>query len=107
MCEMSLGDKCYAEARKKDGQMYSKNSRTFRIYEVQCVELIKKQGLAKTEHKLPIADEDIKKSYRCGAINAENPTTLQNKVFFDLMLLFCRRGRQNLSQLKPHRFPSI
>ena len=118
--------KFYAEARKKDGQMYSKNSlcsirfaffRHFkqelivdiikdtefneanRIYEAQYVEL-KKQGLAKTEHKPPIADEDIKKLYRCGVFNTENPTTLQNKVFFEIMLFFCQRGRQNLRQPK-------
>ena len=74
-----------------------------RIYEAQCVEL-KKQGLAKTEHKPPIADEDIKKLYRCGVFNTENPTTLQNKVFFEIMLFFCRRGRQNLRQLKKTDF---
>ena len=74
-----------------------------RIYEAQCVEL-KKQGLAKTEHKPPIADEDIKKLYRCGVFNTENPTTLQNKVFFEIMLFFCRRGRQNLHQLKKTDF---
>jgi len=72
--------KFYAEARKKDGQMYSKNSlcsvrfalsrhvkqelnvdiikdvefkEANRVYEAQCVEL-KKQGLAKTEHKLQL-----------------------------------------------------
>ena len=122
--------KFYAEARKKDGQMYSKNSlcsirfalcRHFkqelnidiikdtefneanRIYEAQCVEL-KKQGLAKTEHKPPIADEDIKKLYRCGVFDTENPTTLQNKVLFKIMLFFCRRGRQNLRQLKKTDF---
>ena len=122
--------KFYAEARKKNGQMYSKNSlcsirfaffRHFkqeliidiikdtefneanRIYEAQYVEL-KKQGLAKTEHKPPIADEDIKKLYRCGVFNTENPTTLQNKVFFEIMLFFCQRGRQNLRQLKKTDF---
>jgi len=106
--------KFYAEARKKDGQMYSKNyfcsvrfalSRHFkqelnvdiikdvefkeanRVYEAQCVEL-KKQGPAKTEHKPPIADEDIEKLYRCGIFNTENPTTLQNKVFFEIMPVF-------------------
>ena len=118
--------KFYAEARKKDGQMYSRNSlcsirfslcRHFkqelnvdiikdaefneanRVYGAQCVEL-KKQGLAKTEHKPPITDEDIEKLYRCGIFNTENPSTLQNKVFFEIMLFFCRRGRQNLRQLK-------
>ena len=122
--------KFYAEARKKDGQMYSKNSlcsirfalcRHFkqelnidiikdtefdeanRIYEAQCVEL-KKQGLAKTEHKPPTADEDVKKLYRCGVFNTENHTTLQNKVFFEIMLFFCRRGQQNLRQLKKTDF---
>ena len=117
--------KFYAEARKKDGQMWSKNSlcsirfalcRHFkqelnidiikdtesneanRIYEAQCVQL-KIQGLAKTEHKPPIADEDINKLYRWGVFNTENPTTLQNKVFFEIMLFFFRRGRQNFRQL--------
>ena len=56
-----------------------------RIYGAQCVEL-KKQGLAKTEHKPPIADKDIEKLYRCGVFNTENPSTLQNKVFFEIML---------------------
>ena len=122
--------KFYAEARKKDGQMYSKNSlcsirfslcRHFkqelnvdiikdaefdeanRVYGAQCV-ASKKQGLAKTEHKPPIADEDIEKLYRCGIFNTENPSTLQNKVFFEIMLFFCRRGRQNLRQLKKTDF---
>ena len=104
--------KFYAEVRKKDGNLYSKTSlcairfglnRHFkqalnvdiikdkefneanRVYEAQCVEL-KKQGLAKTEHKPPIADEDIKKLYGSDVFNTENPTTLQNKVFFEIML---------------------
>ena len=125
--------KFYAEARKKDGNMYSKTSlcairfglnRHFkqvlnvdiirdkefneanRVYEAQCVEL-KKQGLAKTEHKPPIADEDIKKLYGSGVFNTENPTTLQNKVFFEIMLFFCRHGRQNLRQLKKNDFEII
>jgi len=33
-----------------------------RVYGAQCAEL-KKQGLAKTEHKPPIADQDIEKLY--------------------------------------------
>ena len=121
--------KFYTEVRKKDGKMYSKTSlcairfglnRHFkqvlnvdiikdkefneanRIYEAQCVEL-KKQGLADTEHKPPIADEDMKKLYGSGVFNTENPATLQNKVFFEIMF-FCRCGRQNLRQLKKNDF---
>ena len=29
-----------------------------------------------------------------------DPRTVQNKVFFEIMLYFCRRGRQNLRELK-------
>jgi len=58
-----------------------------RVYEAQCVEK-KKQGLAKTEHQSPTADEDIEKLYRCGIFNTKSPTTLQNKVFFEIMFFF-------------------
>jgi hypothetical protein len=36
--------------------------------------------------------------------SADNPKTLLNKVFFEIMLCFCRRGRQNLRQLKKSHF---
>ena len=105
----------YAEVRKKDGSEYTKNSlcsitfglnRYFKsvfnndiikdkefdeansVYEAQCGTL-KKRGLAKTEHKPPIADENIKKLYESGVFNTDYPATLQNKVFFQIML-FCR-----------------
>ena len=51
-----------------------------------------------------IADEDIKILYECGVFNDDNPITLQHKVFFEVMLFFCRRGRQNLRQLKKDDF---
>ena len=31
-----------------------------------------------------------------GLFNLSSPETLQNKVFFEVMLYFCRRSRQNL-----------
>ena len=116
--------------RKKDGSEYTKNSlcsirfglnRYFRsvfnndiikdkefdeansVYEAQCVAL-KKRVFAKTEHKPPIADEDIKRLYESGVFNTDSPTTLQNKVFFEIMFFFCRRGRQNLRELKRDDF---
>ena len=69
-----------------------------RIYEAQCVEL-KKQGPAKIEHKLPIADECIKKLYQCAVFNKEN---LYHST--KIMLFFCRRSRQNLRELKQTDF---
>ena len=65
---------------------------------------LKKKGLAKTEHKPPIVDVDRKKLYQSGVFNTENPTTLQNKVFFEKILFFCHRGRQNLRQPKKNDF---
>ena len=120
----------YAEVRTKNGKMYAKSSlctlrfalnRHFkqvlnvdiikdkefieanRVYETQCAEL-RERGLGTTEHKPPISDEDIKKLYRSGLFATDTPTTLQNKVFFEIMLFFCRHGRQNLRQLRKDDF---
>jgi hypothetical protein len=73
------------------------------VYKAQCTAL-KKNGLAKTEHKPAIADEDIAKLYESGVFNTETPATLQNKVFFEIMFYFCRQGRQNLRELKKDDF---
>ena len=117
----------YAEARKKsDGSMYSKSSMTSlrfglnrhlktkgtdiiqdpefaeanKVFLAKCVDL-KRQGLAKVEHKPAILENDLRKLYECGVFNLGEPArTLQNKVFFEIMLYFCRRGRQNLRELK-------
>lgn len=43
---------------------------------------------------------NIKQLYESGLFSLTRPDTLQNKVFFELMLFFCRRGRQNLRELK-------
>ena len=100
--------------RKKDGSEYTKNSlcsirfglntyfksvfnndiikdkkfdEAISVYEAQCVAL-KKRGLAKTEHKPPIADEDIKKLYESGVFNTDSPVPCKTKVFFKLCCSF-------------------
>ncbi len=122
--------KFYSEVRKKDGSQYTKNSlcalrfglnRYFKAhrnidiikdkafdeankaYEIECVNL-KHIGLDKPEHKPPISDADIKRLYECGLFNTDSPSTLQNKVFFEVMLYFCRQGRQNLRGLRKDDF---
>jgi len=70
-----------------------------KVFATKCVHL-KKDGQAKVQHKPPIADADLKKVYKSGAFGTEHPKSLLNKVFFEIMLCFCRRGRQNLCQLK-------
>ena len=98
----------YAEARKKsDGSPYSKSSMTSlrfglnrhfktkgtdiiqdpefaqanKVFLAKCVDL-KRQGLAKVEHKPAILKKDLRKLYECGVFNLGVPRTLQNKVFF-------------------------
>ena len=62
------------------------------------------QGQAKVQHKPPILDDDLKKLYESGVFNSDHSKTLLNKVLFEIMLCFCRRGRQNLRQLKKADF---
>lgn len=120
----------YVEARKKDGSAYSMstlqslrfglcryykgksginiiNDNDFalanKVYRAQCVQM-KKDGLAKVEHKQAITDSDMKKLHESGVFSTETPKTLLNKVFFEVVLCFCRRGRQNMRQLKKSDF---
>ena len=48
------------------------------VLEAHCVYL-KKRGLAKTEHKPPIADEDIKKLYESGVSIQKVPLLCKTK----------------------------
>jgi len=66
------------------------------VFGAKCVDL-KQQGLGKVKHKPPICEEDLKKLNESTAFGLNDPEKLQNKVFFEVMLYFCRRGRQNLN----------
>ena len=57
-------------------------------------------GLAKVKQKPSIAKVDLRKLYDC----TEDPKGLQNEVWFEIMLFFCRRGRENLRELQKDRF---
>ena len=69
------------------------------VYTAKCVEL-KKKRLAKVNHKPPIGGS----LYESGAFSTDHPKTLLSKVLFEIMLCFCRRGRQNQRQLKKSHF---
>ena len=96
----------YAEVRKKTGELYSKTSlcalrfglnrdlkehldvdivkdnefkEANQVFIAQCV---KREGLAKTNHKPAIDDEDVKRVCESGVFYTNKPATLQNKVFF-------------------------
>lgn len=61
---------------------------------------MRKEGLDKTTRHSPIHPEDLKQIYTSGALLTTTPTTLQNKVFFEISLHFGRRGREGLRELK-------
>ena len=123
--------KFYVEVRKQDGNYYSKASFVAlrfgiqqrikeldisvniiedpefyyanEVFKAQCV-FLKKEGLGKTVRKPPIVKEDMKKLYQSNVFDVATPKGLQKKVFFEVMLYFCRRGQENLRELKKHSF---
>ena len=58
----------------------------------------------KSQTQVTNLQEDQKRLYESDVFNQNSPKTLQNKVFFEIMLYFCRRGRQNLRKLKKTDF---
>jgi len=64
------------------------------------VKTLKREGKDVTVHKKAIAEGDIQKLYSSGVFDTDKPSTLQNKVFWDLMMNFGRRGQEGLHELK-------
>ena len=64
------------------------------VYQAEISEL-KREGKAHTLHKPPINKDDIKKLYESGLFSLTQPETL------------CRRGRQNLRELKKEDFSTL
>ncbi|CAG2233869.1 unnamed protein product [Mytilus edulis] len=61
---------------------------------------LKREGKDITVHKKAVAEGDIQKLYSSGIVSTDHPVTLQNKVFWDIMLNFGRRGQEGLAELK-------
>jgi len=63
------------------------------------------QGLGIVDHTSVISKEDLQKLYNSGVFCVDTPVTLQNKVFFELMLDFYSQfERQNFSHIKKNDF---
>ena len=73
------------------------------VFKAKIVEL-KRLGKAKIEHKPPIVSEDLNKLYHSVVFDTESPIGLQNKVWFEVMFFFCRRGQENLRDLTRDSF---
>ncbi|XP_048741988.2 uncharacterized protein LOC125655653 [Ostrea edulis] len=63
---------------------------------------IKKEGMGEVKHKEVISKQDLEHLYDSdsGVFSCESPKTLQQKVFFELMLYFCNRDRENLRNMR-------
>ena len=55
-------------------------------------------------HKVRIDMEDLKKIYLGEAMDTNKPDTLQNKVFFDISLYICNKGKDYLRNMKKTDF---
>lgn len=55
-------------------------------------------------HKEEIESEDIDNMYSSLAFNIDTPSGLLNKVWFELCLYYCRRGRENQRDMSPANF---
>ena len=123
----------YAEAKSKDGTSYSKStlvgiraainrhlrnppfkrnivimtSAKFATSNRMLFAVIKnpkQKGLDYTKHYSPISNADLEHILEEKSFNQESPKQLQEKVFFDIMMNFARRGRENLRSLRPSSF---
>nr|XP_054775587.1 uncharacterized protein LOC129284148 [Lytechinus pictus] len=120
--------KFYAGARQKNGSLYSKKSmlsirfglqrhflssknvdiikhddfansaRVFKCFSAT----LKQKGKGFVKHKPAISPEDMEKIQR--SLDLDDPQGLQDKVFIDVMLHFCNRGRENLREMTVDSF---
>ena len=123
----------YAEARNKSGESYSKSSllgfrlsferylnalplsrglklssnprfkRSNEILNAQIVRL-KRQGKENVTHKPALESEDLMRLKTWPAIALSNPLALLSNVWFNVVLFFCRRGREGQRQLEKTSF---
>jgi hypothetical protein len=63
------------------------------------IKMLKRDGKDVTIHKKAISEGDIQKLYTSEVFGLEDPVSLQNKVFWDIMLNFARRGQEGLDIL--------
>ena len=122
--------KFYAEVKKGDGSLYSKNAIIGIRYGLQkrflkngfdiindkqfftasntmftaVLVKLKREGKDIVQHKQPITIEDFEKLYSSYALDTSHPEGLQNKVFVDIMIHLCNSGRENLREMNHDDF---
>lgn len=115
-----LLERFYLSVRRQDGQPYKAKSLHALKYGLQvyirdeyqidvsdtasfpraalsfktALTIARKEGRGVVNHKEPISDSDLRQLYEY--FDPDTPNGLQEKVWFDIMYYFCRRGRENL-----------
>ena len=126
----------YAEARQRNGEVYSKSGYANIRSAIQChitsapynrtinilqdpafkqannmykgkLKEIKKSGKDITKHKSPLSEEDMSKLRLHLKSHMNTPKGLQEKVMFDVLYFFGRRGREGLRELKQDSFEFV
>ena len=122
----------YIAARKTDGSLFKKSAlqniryglkrhikdnrnvdilsdpafiKSNEVFKAMSVEL-KRNGLGKIDHHPPISEQDLLKLYSAETLvfDTNTPYGLQRKVWFELTLYLCRRGRENLREMNKSTF---
>ena len=65
---------------------------------------LKDIGKGDTVPHTDIDENDMQTLYSSGVLNDDTPCALQRKVWFELMIYICRRGRENLRKLTKDHF---
>ena len=65
---------------------------------------LKREGADKTNHHIPIPEEELQKIYSSKVLSNKSPTTLVRKMWLEIMLLICRRSREELRNLTSTSF---
>lgn len=123
----------YAEARTKDGVLYSRSSllgirnaierylnnpplnrgiSVSKGVEFQAsnkllqsqIKLNKRENKENVKHKPPIPEADLQKLKSSSAIRGDNPWGLLRNVWFHINLYWCRRGREGQRELTKQSF---
>ena len=69
-----------------------------------CMRALRQEGLDKAKHKDSISTTDMAKLYSSGVLSDSDPESLQYKVYVEVALHFCRRGREGLRELSKSSF---
>lgn len=71
---------------------------------VGVVRKLRQDGLDKTKHKDAITAADMQLIRDSGVLSTDDPVGLQRKVYMEVSLHFCRRGREGLRELRKDSF---